>query len=73
MMANSFSHTGGEYGFGIAREVHRHLPLNVDRLGRKISDKPLLCQLEVAGVMNALVLGEIRQIGAVGSMITRTA
>jgi hypothetical protein len=32
-------------------------------LGRKISDKPLLCQLEVAGVMATSRLGEIGKIG----------
>jgi hypothetical protein len=24
MIANAFGHTGGEYGFGTAREVHCH-------------------------------------------------
>jgi hypothetical protein len=33
MIANAFGHTGGEYGFGAAREVHCHLPLKRQSLG----------------------------------------
>jgi hypothetical protein len=49
MMANSFGRTGESMALGQPARVIVASPGNIYRLGRKISDKLLLCQLEAAG------------------------